>query len=179
MPRGVPGPLKKGSEKATRRRSRQDRGVGRRGCREVFGRRLVILTAAREGRKDPVKQTGKNWSPAGSGQDRRACRRGCREGFLHASAFTSLTTSGRASAWLLRPSTFSPVAMRLRLRAAASLATKSSFRIRRRGPAPVSRALPFGSDPSRSAPLKVAALRTAQTTAAEETDHVASFAPRR
>jgi hypothetical protein len=37
-------------------------------------------------------------------------------GFLRASAFASLTTSGRASAWLLRPSTFPPVAIRLRRR---------------------------------------------------------------
>jgi hypothetical protein len=48
-------------------------------------------------------------------------------GFLRASAFASLTTSGRASIWLLRPSTFSPVAIRLRLRAAASLATRVVF----------------------------------------------------
>src|SRR5271165_6119556 len=48
-------------------------------------------------------------------------------GFLRASAFASLTTSGRASKWLLRPSTFSPVAIRLRLRAAASLATRVVF----------------------------------------------------
>jgi hypothetical protein len=37
-----------------------------------------------------------------------------------------LTTSGRASAWLLRPSTLTPVA-RLRLRAAANLATNVVF----------------------------------------------------
>ena len=35
---------------------------------------------------------------------------------------------------------------------------------------PVSRALPFGSDPPRSAPLRAAALRTAQTMAAEKID---------
>jgi hypothetical protein len=34
---------------------------------------------------------------------------------------------------------------------------------------PVSRTLPFGSDPARSAPLRVAAPRTAQTMAAEKT----------
>jgi hypothetical protein len=48
-------------------------------------------------------------------------------GFLRANALASLTTSGRASAWLLRPSTFSPVAMRLRRRAAASFATRVVF----------------------------------------------------
>ena len=48
-------------------------------------------------------------------------------GFLRASAFASLTTSGRASIWLLRPSTFSPVTIRLRLRAAAYLATRVVF----------------------------------------------------
>src|SRR5277367_2758006 len=35
---------------------------------------------------------------------------------------------------------------------------------------PVSRTLPFGSDPPRSAPLRAAALRTAQTMAAEKID---------
>ena len=35
---------------------------------------------------------------------------------------------------------------------------------------PVSRTFPFGSDPARSAPLRVAARRTAQTMAAEKTD---------
>jgi hypothetical protein len=35
---------------------------------------------------------------------------------------------------------------------------------------PVSRTFPFGSDPPRSAPLRVADLRTAQTMAAEKTD---------
>src|SRR5271168_4195431 len=48
-------------------------------------------------------------------------------GFFRASAFASLTTSGLASAWLLRPSTFTPVAMRFRFRAAASFATVSPF----------------------------------------------------
>jgi hypothetical protein len=41
---------------------------------------------------------------------------------LGASAFVSLTRSGRASAWLLRPSTFSPVVMRFRFLAAGSFA---------------------------------------------------------
>ena len=45
-------------------------------------------------------------------------------GFLQVSAFASLTTSGHNSAWLLRPSIFSPVVTRLRLRAAASFATR-------------------------------------------------------
>jgi len=42
---------------------------------------------------------------------------------------------------------------------------------------PVSRTLPFGSDPARSAPLRVAALRTAQTMAAEKTDHIRTEFP--
>jgi hypothetical protein len=46
-----------------------------------------------------------------------------------------LTTSGRASAWLLRPSTLTPVA-RLRLRAAANLATNVVFRTRQSPPKP-------------------------------------------
>jgi hypothetical protein len=48
-------------------------------------------------------------------------------GFLRASVLASATTSGRSSAWDLRLSTFAPVAMRLRLRAAASLATRVVF----------------------------------------------------
>ena len=42
---------------------------------------------------------------------------------------------------------------------------------------PVSRALPFGSDPPRSAPLRAAALRTAQTMAAEKIDRCRTELP--
>jgi hypothetical protein len=50
-----------------------------------------------------------------------------------------LTTSGRASAWLLRPSTLTPVA-RLRLRAAANLATNVVFSNSAIAPGPGARA---------------------------------------